>query len=94
MNEQLDLLADDKTPSRVVVTLTLAVASLRILSRGIEGEEGAIDRTALRMAIKAIEELQAVRRWVREFGGKYTAEELAERADAVERLGVGSKEAW
>lgn len=90
MIEQLKLLAEPDESSRTVLTIPIAIAYLRILSRGIEGEEGAVDRAALRMGINALEELQGVRRWVREFNGKYTAEELAQRADAVERIGVGS----
>lgn len=86
MSEQLDLIKQPTTHPPAV-PIKLAVSCLRELLRGNDGEDGEIDRIALRMGIDAMERLEKVRAWVRGYGQKYTGEELAALADLVEDIG-------
>lgn len=86
MSEQFDLM-EQPTTQPPAVPIKLAVLCLRELLRGNEGEDGEIDRIALRMGIDALERLEKVRAWVRGYGQKYTGEELAALADLVEDIG-------
>ncbi len=90
MSEQFDLM-EQPTTQPPAVPIKLAVLCLRELLRGNEGEDGEIDRIALRMGIDALERLEKVRAWVRGYGQKYTGEELAALADLVEDIGGRSE---
>lgn len=87
MSEQLNFLHEQQPEAPPAVPIKLAVSCLRELLRGNDGEDGEIDRIALLMGIDALERLEKTRAWVRGYGQKYTAEELAALADLVEDIG-------